>query len=220
MNLKLAALSTALLFSGTMYADTVTVYLGQSNQNYTLEGEGGSGGYGTYLAQQGDCAAGASDTTCTLTGNFTSTSSGTPSGTYSLVTTYLNSTGGLAATSSTTVASDGGNYFLFNYPFSSDVNVSLDLNATDTIPVVVDGVFVADSFFVAGVSPACSGLPQGVPCTQGNVGLNEGSSFYGPVTGGIVFTTPSAIPEPEWLALGGMIPGAFMMLRRRLNRIA
>jgi hypothetical protein len=223
MNFKVAVLATAMLSSSTMFAGTITVDLGQSNQNYTLIGTGGSNGYGTYSVEQGACVAGASETTCTLSGAYTGLTPGYLSGTYSLITTYANGEG-LDAISSDPVSSpDGGNYFVLEPPFASDVEMTLDLDDSGgmtTVPMVVNGTFVDDSFIVSAVDSVCSGLPAGVPCTQGNVGLNSGSSIFSPVTGSVTFNTdiaraPAPVPEPGWLILGGL-PAALLMLRRRV----
>jgi hypothetical protein len=223
MNLKLAVLAL-FLSSGTMYADTITVNLGQSNEIYTLDGTGGSGGYGTYLAQQGDCTAGVSRTTCTLSGTYSGTTSGYSSGTYSLITSYDNSDGGLPAISQTMVSSpSGGNYFVLE-PFASDVMISVtldDILGTKIIPIVMNGTLADVSLLISGVNPTCANLPTGVTCTQGNVGLNSGSSIFSQSTGSLIFNTPIApAPEPDWLALGGLLPGAFFVIRHRFIRTA
>ncbi|HZL29402.1 MAG TPA: hypothetical protein VFC39_22955 [Acidobacteriaceae bacterium] len=226
MRFKIAVAAVALLSAGIMHADTITVNLGTSNQNYTLVGTQGSNGFGTYLAQQGTCIAGSSLTTCILTGNYTGTTPGYDAGAYTLTTTYNTADGGLAATSTDAVSSpDGGNYFQFN-PFAADVNMDLLLVQTgggaNAVPLVENGVFTADSYWIGGTAPVCSNLPAGTNCTQGDVGLTDGGTFGGPVTGGVTFdsnissSVVSAVPEPEWLALGGLLPGAFLFARRRL----
>jgi hypothetical protein len=223
MNLKFAVLAAALLASSKMHADTITVDLGQSNQNYTLVGTGGSNGYGTYTVEQGTCVAGASETTCTLTGDYTGSTPGYTSGTYSLITTYANGQGLNAISKDPVSSPDGGNYFVLEPPFASDVDMTLDLDdisGNKTIPMVADGSFLADSFIVSAVDSVCSGLPAGVPCTQGNVGLNSGSSIFSPVTGSVTFDTlivktPTPVPEPGWLVLGSL-PAALLMPRRRV----
>lgn len=225
MRFHLAVLTAALFSTGILHADTITVSLGTSDQNYTLVGTGGSNGFGTYLAQQGTCFGGSSlTTTCILTGSYTGTTPGYDKGSYTITTTYNSSDGGLAATSTSPVASaDGGNYFNFN-PFSSDINMDLFLVQTgggaSAIPLISAGVFVGDSYFLGGNAPSCGNLPAGVSCTQGNVGLTNGGTFGGLVGGGVIFTqgirsSVSAVPEPEWLALGGMLPGVLMFARRR-----
>jgi hypothetical protein len=226
MRFKLAVLTAALLSTGILHADTITVNLGTSSQNYILVGTGGSAGFGTYLAQQGDCFPGASLTTCILTGSYTGTTAGYTAGTYTLTTTYNNADGGIAATSTDPVNSpDGGNYFHFD-PFAPDVNMALLLiqsgGGVNAVPMVENGVFVADSYFLGGIAPVCGNLPPGTDCTQGNVGLTNGGTYGGPVTGGVVFSTDpptsslAAVPEPEWLTFGGLLPGALMLARRRL----
>src|SRR6185312_14723474 len=104
MKFHLAVLTAALLSTGILHADTITVSLGTSNQDYTLIGTGGSNGFGTYLAQQGSCVAGSTLTTCILTGNYTGSTPGYDAGSYTLTTTYNTSDGGLPATSTTPVA--------------------------------------------------------------------------------------------------------------------
>jgi hypothetical protein len=223
MNLKLAVLAAVVLSGSKMHADIITVDLGQSNQNYTLLGTGGSNGFGTYTAEQGTCVAGASDTTCTLTGAYTGDTPGYTSGTYSLVTTYANGQSLNAISKDPVSSPDGGNFFVLDPPFPSDVEMTLDLDdisGAKIVPMTVDGTFLADSFIVSAVDSVCSGLPAGVPCTQGNVGLNSGSSIFSPVTGSVTFDTlivksPPPVPEPGWLVLGGL-PGALLMIRRRL----
>jgi hypothetical protein len=229
--MKRAVLAATLLFSGIMHAATVTVWLGPSNENYTLSGTGGSAGYGTYLAGQGNCVPGATDTICTLSGSYTSATPGFTSGIYALLTSYANSEGGLPAISTDPVASpDGGNYFNIVQPFASDVNMSLllsDIAGNFTVPLIVNGNFVGYSFFVSSINSTCTGLPTGVPCTQGNVGLYTGTTIVSSVTGAAIFDsslafpTPSGgqspVPEPEWLALGGLLPAALLALRRRLR---
>jgi hypothetical protein len=221
MQLKNAVLAIMCFSAVTMYADTITVHLGQSNQNYTLNGTGGSNGYGTYLNEPGSCVMGAVDTTCTLSGSYTGTTAGYTAGTYSLTTTFANADGGIPSISSEPVTSTTGNYFILEVPTGPDVQSSLFLNdvaGPETIPLLVNGVFEADSYLINPVSPTCENLPSGVSCTQGNVGLYNGDSLFGPVTGDITFDTPASVPEPEWLALGGMIPGALFALRRRFVR--
>jgi hypothetical protein len=223
MKIKFAVLAAILMSGSIMHADTISVNLGQSNEAYMLIGTGGSNGYGTYLAEQGSCVAGAIDTTCTLSGTYTGSTTGYTSGTYDLTTTYANAEGGLPAKSSTPVALDGGNYFMLEPPFDSDVQMSLlldDISGLKTVPMVVDGAFVADSYLISGPDSVCTNLPVGVPCTQGNVGLYNGATISGPVEGTVIFNIPnSAVPEPGWLVLGGL-PGALLMLRRRMARAA
>lgn len=227
MHLKQAIIVVALLSTGTMYADTTTINLGPSQQDYTLIGTGGTGGpnpYGTYLNQQGTCSPGTGDTTtCLLTGTYSSTNPEYSSGNYSLVTTYDTADGGLPSISQAPVDSgSAGNFFNLIVPFSSDVQMALELSNANTVPIVTNGQFVGTSllFLPVDATPECTGLPNGVSCTQGNVGLYTDDSLYGPVTGALTFNNPSQVPEPEWLALGGMLPGLFVTLRRRLTRSA
>jgi hypothetical protein len=226
MNLRLAILA-AVLLPGTAYADTITVNLGQSNENYSLIGMGGTGGadpYGTYLVNEGTCVAGATTTSCSLTGSYTGSTEGYSSGTYSIITTYTNGEG-LHAISAAPVSSSGGNYFVMEPPFSPDLDMTLfldDISGSKAVQMIVDGQWVADSYLIQAVHSTCAGLPDGMPCKQSNVGVNDGSSIFSPVLGQVTFNpadvtsvTPS-VPEPAWLVLAGL-PGALLMLRRRLS---
>lgn len=205
-------------------ADTITLHLNQSTENYTLNGTGGSNGFGTYLALPGACTAVASVTTCQLTGTFSGSTPGYTGGSYALLTSFDTSRGGLDATSTTPVSSpSGGNYFVTGAP-TSDVNVSLelfDITGFKNLPLIVNGVDLGNSVIVSATNSTCTGLPSGTPCTQGNVGLSNTASIFGPVTGEVTYSFPMAsAPEPSWLALGGMAPGALLALRRRLRRKA
>jgi hypothetical protein len=229
MNFRLAILA-AVLLSSTAYADTITVNLGQSNENYSLIGMGGTGGadpYGTYLADEGTCVAGATTTTCSLTGSYTGSTAGYSSGTYSIITTYTNGEG-LHAISQAPVSSSGGNYFVMEPPFSPDLDMTLfldDISGSKAISMVIDGQWVADNYLIQAVHSTCAGLPDGMPCEQSNVGVNDGSSIFSPVLGQVTFNSSdvsslsSPVPEPTWLILAGL-PGALLMLRRRYTPTA
>lgn len=219
MKLQLVILAALSFGSVAMFADTISIHLNQSNENYVLNGTGGLNGYATYDALPGDCATVASVTSCTLTGSYTGSTPGYTAGTYILTTSFDSSNGGLAATSTTPVASpSGGNFFTIVPPVPGD-NMTLTLNdisGTSMLPLIVDGVDLGNLVTVAAVHSTCAGLPSGTPCTQGNVGLNTTASIFGPVTGEVTYTFPAAAtPEPGFLALGGSLPGVLLVLRKR-----
>jgi hypothetical protein len=203
-----------------LYANPISVILGTSAQNYTLDGTGASNGVGTYLVRPGTCVPGAVDTICTLSGTYSGTTPGYTGGSYSLITSFANVDGGLPAVATSAVSVDGGNYFTMGPMFSSDVNMTLFLNGTTDVPLTVNGVFVADSLFVTDTGPlTCLGLPRGVTCTQGNVGLYAGASISSLVNETVNFESPAAItPEPQWLAFGAILPGALLLLHRSRRR--
>lgn len=82
----LGMVSTALIAQ----AAPVTVDLGLSAQNLTMAGSGpNNAGLGQYIVTMGACTASNGNTTCTLSGNFTGSTSGFTAGTYILSTTYV-----------------------------------------------------------------------------------------------------------------------------------
>src|SRR5262249_3346670 len=78
-----------LLTSAAVQAAMVTVNLGESAENFVEYGLGpNSDGLGTYAFDQGSCAFDGTNTTCTLSGEFTGTDPTLASGTYAVVTMY------------------------------------------------------------------------------------------------------------------------------------
>ena len=93
-------------------ASLVTLNLGQSAQNVTLNGTGpNSSSLGTYVVTLGACTPGATSTTCIVSGAFTSSTPGLESGTYSLATVY---SGTGASPLLAVQQSAGSNYFTFS----------------------------------------------------------------------------------------------------------
>ncbi|MGA7158270.1 MAG: hypothetical protein WBY53_15585 [Acidobacteriaceae bacterium] len=201
------ALLAALAISTPLARATpVEVYLGVSAQDYTLIGTGLVGGNATYINDQGACTAGASFTTCILSGTYTGTYAGFTDGTYSLVTTYANG----SPIESTSETSDP-NYFEIT-SLGSDTSVYLDLTetggTTSDVPIIVDSTQISTSNYnLDGATPSCGGTPLGgLPCTQFNVGTVPGATYSGPVSGTSVFDTDtitSVTPEPSPFILLG-----------------
>src|SRR5215470_19460936 len=78
-----------LLTSVAARAVPVTVNLSESAENFVEYGLGpNSDGLGTYAFDQGSCAFGGANTTCTLSGAFSGSDPAFTSGTYTLVTKY------------------------------------------------------------------------------------------------------------------------------------
>jgi hypothetical protein len=181
---KFALLGGLLLTPFLAQASLVTLNLGQSAQNVTLNGTGpNSSSLGTYIVTLGACVPGASTTTCTVSGAFTSSTPGLDSGTYSLVTVYSGTgTSPLLGVQQ----SAGSNYFSFS-SIPSDATMTMTLVSSSGTLVVP---FLAHSNFINGAtfgliytqSAVCSGTPV-APCAVGQVGITNGSAITGPTTG-------------------------------------
>ena len=199
-----ALLAALALSTPLARATPVQVNLGNSAQNYTLVGTGAVNGNATYDNYQGACTAGASFTTCVLSGDYTGTYAGYTSGTYSLVTTFANG----SPLESTSYSPPNENYFELT-SLGSDTSVYLDLTETGgmvyDIPIIVDSTQIPTSNYnLDDVSETCGGTSlNGAPCTQYNVGLVDGATYYGPVYGNSVFDSTSIAPEPSPLILLG-----------------
>lgn len=166
----------------------VTVNLSLSNENLMLNGLGAnSSGLGQYQITLGNCTQTGANTTCTLTGSYTSTSSVLGSGTFTVTTTLENTT---TAQLPGVEQSAGSNLFTLA-PFSTNYNITLTLvsstGGTFVEPIVEYNSFVNGAslnFFYA--SPTCSGTS--VPsCSVSSVGATSGSSITGQVTGTATF---------------------------------
>jgi hypothetical protein len=196
----LALLLTALLAQ----ADSVTVNLGQSAQNFTMAGSGPNGaGLGQYVITMGACSASGGNTTCTLSGSFTGTTSGFTDGTYSLVTTYP----GTGPTPFLGVEQTAGsNFFAFSsVPQAATMTLNLT-SSTGTVvaPMLVAGQFVAGATFglVYNGSATCGGAAVS-SCAVAQVGLTAGSNITGPVTGSATFVESSRPYYLPHLTFGG-----------------
>ena len=169
-------------------ASLVTLNLGQSAQNVTLNGTGpNASSLGTYLVTLGACTPGATTTTCLITGAFTGTAPGLTSGTYTVTTTY-SGTGPspLGAVQQT----PGSNFFSF-FSIPSDATINLTLvssSGTLVVPIVAHSNFVngANLYFLYSVTPVCSGTPV-AQCTVGTVGLANGAVITGLAIGSAQF---------------------------------
>ena len=183
----LGLLGTALVAQ----ADSITVNLGQTAQNFTMAGSGPNGaGLGQYVITLGACTVAGGNTTCTLSGSFTGTTPGFTSGTYSVVTTYLGTgpTPFLGAEQAI-----GSDFFVFtSVPQTATVTLNLTTSTgTVIVPMVANSQFATGaSFSLLYAAPICSGTA--VPnCTVSKVGLANGASITGPVTGSATFIESS-----------------------------
>lgn len=165
-------------------ASLVTLNLGQSAQNITLNGTGPNGsGLGTYKVTLGTCTPGATTTTCIITGAFTSSTPGLTSGTYTVTTVY---SGTGASPLGAVQQSAGSDFFqFFNIPSDTTINLTVvSSSGTLVVPILANSNFIngANLFFLYTQTPVCSGTPV-APCSVGPVGLAAGSVITGPATG-------------------------------------
>ena len=186
-------------------AQSVTINLGQSTQNYVLTGTGATsiqgGTYGNYYNTQGACVTAGATTTCDLTGAFTSTSQGYAAGIYDFQTVF---TGGIAASITSQTQSPVGtnepNDFQYS-GFAPSLTMTLKLvvtgGGTYSIPLVANQNYAPnlDNINFAYAASTCGGTSLGTdPCQQDYVGTVAGATVTGPVTGLVMFeTSPSSM---------------------------
>ena len=179
------ALLGGLLFTPFLaQASLVTLNLGQSAQNVTLNGTGpNASSLGTYVVTLGACIPGVSTTTCTVSGAFTSSTPGLESGTYSLVTVYS----GTGASPLLGVQQTAGSNFFSFSSIPSDATMTMTLvssSGTTVVPFLSHSSFINGATFglIYTQAAVCSGTPV-APCAVGQVGLANGSAITGPTTG-------------------------------------
>ena len=218
--LMAAATLVGLLSVGTVTAGTITVDTGPSSQTFTLYGQGEiAPGIGSFKIGQGSSTYDSvtNTSTFTLSGTITGGSAGYNSGNYSFVTTYSDPDTPEAGLDAPFAQSNPGNTNEFFYD-SLDPSTTMTLFLTGTptgnhaIPLVAGGNFVANTGFGFGfTSASCSPLPTDVSCGQNNVGLNSGTSIFGPVD---ISASFAAVPESAtWAMLLVGVLGAGAALR-------
>jgi hypothetical protein len=181
-----------LVASFAAQANPVTVNLGQSAEDFVEHGLGPDvgTGLGTYAFDQGNCLFDGTNTTCTLSGAFTGTTTGFTAGTYTFVTEYGGT--GLSPIRGISTASDP-NYFSYR-SLSSSTSMTLNLSTTDghfVEPLVTGGSPTATSLGLnfTYVTYACSGVAV-ANCTPSAVGLTNGAVGQGPTTAVVTFDNP------------------------------
>jgi uncharacterized protein (TIGR03437 family) len=162
----------ALLFAAPA---TAIVTLGTSTQNFQLTGLGGnSSGQGQSLMKWGSCTYDGTNTTCTLSGQYTGFGS-SGNGAYSFVVSYPgNGTFPLNAVSQTP-GSD-----LFYAQATSNFNLVITLTPSGGAPPVMLYSFANFNFYYSGAT--CTGVPA-ASCGIGQVGLTPNATITGTVTG-------------------------------------
>ncbi len=180
---KCALLGALLLTPFMAQASLVSLNLGQSAQNVTMNGTGNGSGLGTYVITLGACTPSGATTTCVLSGAFTSAAPGLSSGTYTLTTIY---SGAGPSPLLGVEQSAGSNFFSFS-SIPADTTMTLTLvssSGTLIVPVFSQGAFVSGSTFGLLYTQAavCSGTPV-APCGVAAVGVANGAVISGPTTG-------------------------------------
>jgi hypothetical protein len=218
----LLTMAGILAVAGTTRAESVTVNLGASSQNFVETGISDNGfGEAQWFITQGACAVSGGDTGCTLTGNYTGSTAGYTSGTYSLVTTYAGTgptystpfgppyTNGPSPLLGISVAK-GSSDFEFEYlDPSTTIMLYLDQTggADSLVPIFEDGFFVNHYGLSIANTPACTGVGS-VACNPFNVGETNGATITSLDTGSATFEDftvstlpPPKVPEPSSLTL-------------------
>lgn len=185
-------------------ADSVTVNLGQSAQSFAMAGSGpNASGLGQYVITMGACGVSGGNTICTLSGSYTGTTPGFTSGTYSLVTTYV----GAGPTPFLGVEqAAGSNYFAFSSaPQTATIVLNLSTpTGTAVVPMEASSQFVTGATFnlLYNASATCSGTAVSA-CDVAQVGVTNGSSITGPVTGAATFVESSRSYYFPHITFGG-----------------
>ena len=176
----------ALLLAAVPASATVT--LGQSTQNYSLQGIGAnSSGEGQSTVTWGTCAFDGTNTNCTISGPYTGLG---PGGAYSFVLSYP----GKGAFPLNAVSQSPGSNNIF---FQATNNYSLVITLTPSSGAPI--LFYSFANFVFQFTPAavCTGVPAAT-CGVAQVGITPNATITGPITG-------SFDPTPAIRASSGVI---------------
>jgi hypothetical protein len=239
MHFKPLIAAGAILLVGPLAAQAqeVNLTLGPSTQDLTEFGLGNDNslgaGFSTWSIEQGSCASGGGNTTCTLSGSYTSTNAAVPSGTYSFVTVYPGS--GPTSTSAGANAPQFVSVSAFNQESiqylsiasGTTMTLTLDTSKGDFVEPMITGGFnstsssfpapAGSSFDFLYTSATCSGVAIS-PCNGFETGQTPGAIYSGTVTLPVSFNLsegtstppppppppPPTVPEPASLALFAM----------------
>jgi uncharacterized protein (TIGR03437 family) len=178
------ALTTLVVCLAALPASAI-VTLGTSTQNFTLTGIGGNAsGEGQSLMGWGACSFDGTTTTCILSGPFTGFGKG---GTYTFTVSYA----GNGQFPLNAVSQSPGSDFFFA---QATANFTFKITLAETGGPTTNFYSFANFNFIYG-NPTCSGNPS--ICSVGQVGLKQGATISGPITG-------SFDPTPA-ISLGGVI---------------
>jgi uncharacterized protein (TIGR03437 family) len=164
------------------------VTLGQSTQNYALQGIGAnSSGEGQSTVTWGTCAFDGTNTNCTLSGPYTGLG---PGGTYSFVLSYP----GKGAFPLNAVSQSPGSNFFY---YQATNNYSLVITLTPSTGVPISFYSFANFTFLFTPAATCTGVPAAT-CGVAQVGITPNATITGPITG-------SFDPTPAIRASSGVI---------------
>lgn len=187
----------ALLFTTTSEATVIT--LGTSTQSVTFTGTGLSQGAGTARVALGSCTYNGTNTTCTLTGQYTGLGNG---GTYQIQTVY---SGNGASTIVANMNPPSTNAPVFS-AVAGTVSLITTITPTGGSPVNFYYTYISGFQFV---NATCTGASA---CNISTVGQTSGATITGQITGQLDLTprVSSVISASAYGGFSAIAPGSWI----------